>query len=250
VTAHNLALHHVSLDVQRRDNGRRIGMLRVLNDCNLEITAGEAVALVGPSGCSKSAVLDLFGGFGHPLRGTVLINGHPITGPHPAHGFVLPEYALFPWRTVLANAAFAIDHQLSDAERHARALSALELAGLGDRALAASAELGLADRRRVALARALAQRPGVLLLDEPYAGLAPDERRRFTADLARIRQRTGTTLVVATNDLPEAVRVAERVAVLTPRPARVAAMVDVTANPAGALGSVWTVMGEAEPAAA
>lgn len=248
--AHSFALHHVTLNVQRRDNGRRIGTLRVLNDFNLEISAGEAVALVGPARCGKSAVLDLFAGFGHPARGRVLADGGRITGPNPERGFVAPEYALFPWRTVFSNVAFALDHRLADSERHARVLEAVDLVGLGDAVLATPGELSLADRRRVALARALAQRPGALLLDEPYAGLPPAERRRFSNDLARIRRLTGATLVVATNDLPEAVRIAERVAVLSPLPASVAAVVDVATNPSGALGSVWTVLGAAEAAAA
>jgi NitT/TauT family transport system ATP-binding protein len=225
-------------------------MLRVLKDCNLEITAGEGVALVGPARCGKSAVLDVLAGFGHPAHGRALVDGGPIMGPDPARGFVLPEYALFPWRTVLSNVAFPLDRRLADFERHDRAIEALELVGLGNAALATPSTLSVADRRRVGLARALAQRPGVLLVDEPYAGLPPTERRRFSADLARIRRLTGATLVVATNDLPEAVRVAERVAVLSPLPAQVAAVVDVAANPAGALGSVWTVLGAAEPVAA
>lgn len=250
MSAHSFALHHVTLNVQRRDNGRRVGMLRVLRDCNLQISAGESVALVGPARCGKSSVLDLFAGFGHPARGRVLVDGNRITGPDPARGFVAPEYALFPWRTVFSNVAFGLDRRLGDSERQVRVQEALELVGLGDTALTTPGELTVADRRRIALARALAQRPGALLLDEPYAELPPPERRRFSNDLARTRRLTGVTLVVATNDLPEAVRIAERVAVLSPRPASVAAVVDVAANPSGALGSVWTVLGAAEALAA
>lgn len=250
MTAHALALHHVTVDVQRRDNGRRIGTLRVLKDCNLDIVAGEAVALVGPTGSGKSTLMDLFGGFGRAVSGRVLVDGRPITGPDPARGFVLPEYALFPWRAVLDNVTFALDRALSAARRQDLARAALDLVGIGSLAHITTGELGLADRRRVAIARALAQRPGVLLVDEPYADLDAADRRLLSTDLARIRRATGVTLVVATNDLPESVRIAERVAVLTPRPARIEAVVDVAANRAGALGSVWTVLGAAESAAA
>lgn len=226
--AHALSLRHVTIDVQRRDvTGRRTGILRVLDGCSLDVGAGESLAIVGPLACGKSTLLDVLAGFARPVMGEAYADGAPIVRPALDNGFVAPAYGLFPWRTALANVTFALGSGGTPEARDARALEALDLVGLMDLAESPVSQLDAAQKVRVSIAKTLAHEPGVLLLDDPFTGLDRAARRLLRDDLVRIRRNAGVTLVLATSSVDEAVRIGDRVAVLTPRPGRVEEVVDV-----------------------
>ncbi|WP_432559580.1 ATP-binding cassette domain-containing protein [Granulicoccus sp. GXG6511] len=239
MTARALTLDHVTVDVQRRCvEGRRLGMLRVLENCTLHVPAGEALALVGPAACGKSTLIDLFAGFAKPISGRVEVGGGTVTGPAPERGFVQPSYGLFPWRTARQNVTFAAG---AAGVRGAEAV--LDLVGLAPFADRPLGELTPAQKQRAALAKALVHEPGVLLLDDPFAHLDSDERGLLQEDLIRIQRQTGLTLVLATSSVEEAVRVGTRVAVLSPRPGLVTDLIEVEPgqHKAGA-HAVWTAL--------
>lgn len=242
--AHALSLSHVSLDVQRRDTtGRRTGTLRVLENLSLRVRPGEALTIVGPAGSGKSALLDLLAGFARPSQGRVEINGREVTGPAPERGFVQPSYGLFPWRTALDNVTFSLDRALSDDERHQRASEALEFVGLGTVTNERASTLTPAQKQRLSLAKAIAPRPGVLLLDDPFANLPWDERQQLQHDLLRIQNSLGVALVCATSDIDEAVRIGTRVAVLSLLPGRIETTVVVDpARPQTSAHQVWLAL--------
>lgn len=242
MNAHALSLAHVTVDVQRRDvTGRRTGLLRVLDGCSLDIDAGEAMVLVGPSRCGKSTLLDLFAGYAQPAAGTVRVGRGEVTGPALGNGFVPPTYAQFPWRSARDNVAFALAGGVP--ERTARADEALDLVGLAEAAERAAVELTPAHRVRLALARALVHRPGALLVDNPFAELDDVDRRLLQDDLIRIQRDAGVTLVFATASLDEAVRIGDRVAVLTARPGRIETVVTVDPErPLAAAHALWAAL--------
>lgn len=242
--AHALSLNHVTLDVLRRDvTGRRTGTLRVLDGCSLDVAAGESLTIVGPSACGKSTLLDVLAGFARPLAGEAYANGTPITRPALGNGFVAPAYGLFPWRTALANVTFALGLGGTPKARDARALDALDLVGLVDLAESPVGELDAAQKVRVSIAKTLAHDPGVLLLDDPFAGLDQADRRPLQDDIIRTQRAAGATLVLATSSIDEAVRIGDRVAVLTPRPGRVEALVEVDPrHHLAAAHRVWTAL--------
>lgn len=251
MTAQALSLAHVTVDVQRRDvTGRRTGWLRVLDDCSLRVRPGEALVLMGPAASGKSTLLDLFAGFAQPAAGRVEVGNTEVTGPAPDRGFVAQSYGLFPWRSALDNVTFALDRDLTDEERDQRGLRALKLVGLADAAARPAASLGAAEKQRLALARAVVHEPGVLLLDDPFAQLDETDRRILQDDLLRIQREAGVTLVFATTDLGEAVRIGTRVAVLTAGPGRVETV--VTVDPMRHLESasrIWAALNPVEVAA-
>ncbi|HHV20818.1 MAG TPA: ATP-binding cassette domain-containing protein [Propionibacterium sp.] len=222
-TAHALTLDHVTVDVQRRCvEGRRLGMVRVLEDCSLHVPAGESLALVGPAACGKSTLLDLFAGFVRPLSGRVLVGGERVDSPAPDRGFVQPSFGLFPWRSARANVTFAAGPEVA---RSADAV--LDLTGVAHVADRPVGRLTAAQKQRVALAKALVHGPGVLLLDDPFRELDPAERALLQEELIRIQREAAVTLVIATGNVAEAVRLGTRVAVLSPLPGRVENVVEV-----------------------
>ncbi|WP_425310489.1 ATP-binding cassette domain-containing protein [Ammonicoccus fulvus] len=241
--AHALSLSHVTLDVQRRDVTGRTGTLRVLDGCSLDVAAGESLTIVGPSACGKSTLLDVLAGFAHPVAGEAYADGTPITRPALDNGFVAPAYGLFPWRTALANVTFALGSGGTPEAREARALDALDVVGLIDVAESPVSELDAAQKVRVSIAKTLAHDPGVLLLDDPFAGLDQADRRLLQDDIIRIQRDAGVTLVLATSSLDEAVRIGDRVAVLTPHPGRVDVVVEVDRRQhLAAAHRVWTAL--------
>ena len=195
----------------------------------LRRAAGEFLVLVGPSGCGKSTLLDLIAGLTEPAGGQILLDGKPVTGPGLDRGVVFQQYALFPWRTAQANVEFGLEVKgVSRRRRAARAREVLELVGLEGFADRYPHELSGGMKQRVAIARSLAYEPDVLLMDEPYAALDAQTRESLQDELLAIWRRTGTTIVFITHSIDEAVYLGERVAVMTSRPGRIKATVDVS----------------------
>jgi NitT/TauT family transport system ATP-binding protein len=200
----------------------------VLDTVDLVVRPREVVALIGPNGCGKSTLLRVLGGLIPADTGQVLIDGEPITGPDPRVGVVFQEPRLLPWRTAEDNVRFPmLLAGWSKTRQAARASDLLGLVGLREHAGARPGTLSGGTRQRVAIARALALEPSLLLLDEPFSALDALTRERFNAELLRLWERTGTSIVLVTHSIPEAVFLADRVVVLSPRPARVVAEIVV-----------------------
>jgi NitT/TauT family transport system ATP-binding protein len=203
---------------------RADGPLRALDGVDLDIGAGEIVALIGPNGSGKSTLLRVIGGLVAPDGGSAEIDGRPVTRPDPAVGLVFQEPRLLPWRTVAANVAYPLE--LAGWPRRRSAARVDELLGLVGVEAAAGAkpsQLSGGMRQRVALARALALDPRVLLLDEPFSALDALTRERLNAELQALWGRTGATGIVVTHSISEAIFLADRVVVLSARPGRVVA---------------------------
>ena len=202
--------------------------VHALDRIDLAIRPREVVALIGPNGCGKSTLLRVLAGLIPPDSGSVRLDGEPVRGPDPRVGLVFQEPRLLAWRSAEANVRFPMDLAGWPRERQeARASDLLGLVGLREFATAKPTTLSGGTRQRVSIARALALEPGVLLLDEPFSALDALTRERFNAELLRLWERTGTTIVLVTHSIPEAVFVADRVVVLSPRPGRVVADIPV-----------------------
>ncbi|GII85539.1 ABC transporter ATP-binding protein [Sphaerisporangium siamense] len=199
-----------------------------ISGVDLDIREGEFLTLVGPSGCGKSTLLDLIGGLTSPTSGQVLLDGAPVGGPGLDRGIVFQQYALFPWRTALANIAFGLEAKgVPRRERADRARHYLDLVGLdgfGDRY---PHELSGGMRQRVAIARSLAFDPDVLLMDEPFAALDAQTRESLQEELLHIWEKTRKTVVFITHGIDEAVYLGQRVAVMTARPGRIKQIIDI-----------------------
>jgi NitT/TauT family transport system ATP-binding protein len=202
--------------------------VHVLDHVRLDVRPREVVALIGPNGCGKSTLLRVLAGLIAPDGGVVSLDGDPVTGPDPRVGLVFQEPRLLAWRTTEANVRFPMDLAGWPRDRQAaRASDLLGLVGLREFAAAKPTTLSGGTRQRVAIARALALEPSVLLLDEPFSALDALTRERFNAELLRLWERTGTTIVIVTHSIPEAVFLADRVIVMSPRPGRVVAEIPV-----------------------
>jgi len=199
-----------------------------LDGFDLIVEPGEVVALIGPNGCGKSTFLRVAAGLLRPERGDVRLDAVPIHEPDPRIGLVFQEPRLLPWRTVARNITYPLE--LAGRPRRAcaeRLRELLELVDLEGAAGLRPVQLSGGMRQRAALARALALSPEVLLLDEPFSALDALTRERFNLELLELWDRTRTTIVIVTHSIPEAILLADRVVVMTPRPGRVAAIVPV-----------------------
>jgi NitT/TauT family transport system ATP-binding protein len=204
------------------------GELTVLEDLSFSIMPGEFVCLVGPSGCGKTTLIRVLGGLLQPDRGQVWLEGDPVTQPSRQVGIVFQRSNLMPWRSVLDNVLLPLElSRMPRAEARERAKLLIELVGLSDFAHAHPADLSGGMAQRVAIARALAHNPDILLLDEPFGSLDALTRERMGQELLRIWHTHRKTVLMVTHSVPEAVFLADRVLVLSPRPARLAACVPV-----------------------
>ncbi|MFG1795725.1 ABC transporter ATP-binding protein [Nocardia sp. NPDC049149] len=221
-----LSLTHVRKQFAIRGSAENF---TAIDDISLDLRDGEFLVLVGPSGSGKSTLLDLLGGLTTPTSGEILLDGKPVTGPGLDRGIVFQQYALLPWRTARSNIEFGLEAKgLRRKARRELAEHYLELVGLtgfGDRY---PHELSGGMKQRVAIARSLAFDPEVLLMDEPFAALDAQTRESLQDELLRIWRATGKTVLFITHGIDEAVYLGQRVAVLTSRPGRIKAVVDVT----------------------
>ncbi|WP_455132540.1 ABC transporter ATP-binding protein [Microbacterium aurum] len=200
---------------------QELGRLRVLTNISLRIEPGEFVAFLGPSGCGKSTLLRLLSGLDRPSRGELRADGAVIAGPDPHRALMFQDPTLFPWRTVAQNVALGPQARGTLAEDHARVDEALALVGLDGFRDAYPAQLSGGMAQRVSLARALVNRPRLFLLDEPLGKLDALTRATLQGEIARLWQEDGFTAVLVTHDVDEALRLADRVVVFTPRPGKV-----------------------------
>jgi nitrate/nitrite transport system ATP-binding protein len=197
------------------------GRVDVLRDVDFALGAGEFVAIVGFSGSGKSTLISLLAGLTAPDAGAVLEDGAPIAGPGPGRGVVFQSYALLPWQTALANVQLAVDAvhpELPRWQRRVRALDQLRAVGLDAARDKRPSELSGGMRQRVAVARALAMEPRILLLDEPLSALDALTRAALQDQIAALWQRLGCGVVLVTNDVDEAILLADRILVLSPGP--------------------------------
>jgi len=203
--------------------------LPVLDSVSFSVPSGEIVSIVGPNGSGKSTLLRVVAGLLRPDSGSVDIDGQLIDEADPRVGLVFQEPRLLPWRRALDNVSFPLELAgVNSRLRRQRGEQLLELVGLGAFGGAYPHQLSGGMRQRVAIARALARDPSVLLLDEPFSALDALTRERFNLELLKLWQQTGTTIVLVTHSIPEAVFLSDRVIVLSPRPARVVAEVPIS----------------------
>jgi NitT/TauT family transport system ATP-binding protein len=196
--------------------------LHVLEEVSFSVGAEEFVCLLGPSGSGKSTLLRLLGGLLHPTMGEILYAGELLSGPRREIGFVFQKANLMPWRTVLENITLPLEllHVPPDEARR-KAQDMVDLVGLEGFEHSLPRDLSGGMAQRVAIARALIHEPRVLLLDEPFGALDALTRERMGAELLRIWQARRKTVVMVTHAIPEAVFLADRVLVLSPRPGRI-----------------------------
>lgn len=202
--------------------------LVVLDGFNLDVRPGEFLTIVGPSGSGKTTLLDLLAGLARPTAGQVLVDGKEVTGPGHDRAVVFQQYALFPWRTASRNVSIGLEGTgLNRQQRAQKADEYLELVGLTGFADRYPHELSGGMKQRVAIARSLAYEPDILLMDEPFAALDAQTREQLQDELLRIWKETGKTIVFITHGIDEAVYLGQRVAVLSSRPGRLKAIVDI-----------------------
>ena len=212
--------------VELRDVGLRYfgleGETEALSNISLSIKAGEFVAIIGPSGCGKSTLLSLMSGILKPTGGAVLLDGRPVTGPSRKVGYMLQQDYLFEWRTILENAVLGAEIQGADMGRaRERATALLTRYGLGQFLHHRPRQLSGGMRQRVALARTLCTEPDIVLLDEPFSALDSQTRLALGDEIGEILRRERKTAILVTHDIGEAISMAERVIVLSRRPAQV-----------------------------
>jgi len=204
------------------NGGKRVAV----QDASLEIEPGEFVCLLGPSGCGKSTLLNSVAGFVAPSCGRLLVDGTPVRKPGPERGMVFQQHSLFPWKTVLENVAFG-PRMAGAASAESVARTFLALVGLSAYADAYPATLSGGMQQRVGIARALANYPSVLLMDEPFGALDAQTRSMMQENLLEIWSKFGTTVLFVTHDIDEAVFLSDRIVVMSASPGRLIADIRV-----------------------
>ena len=200
--------------------------IEVLSSVSLDVKDGELVCILGPSGCGKSTLLNVVGGFLKATSGEVLIDGQAVTGPDPRRIFVFQERGVFPWLTVEGNVAFGL-FRLDETERRERIAHYVKLVGLSGFESAYPQELSGGMKQRLEVARALAVNPDVLFLDEPFGALDSITRLVMRSELLRIRRAEKKTILFVTHDIDESVQLADRVVVMSTRPATIRRIVEI-----------------------
>ncbi|MCS6870283.1 MAG: ABC transporter ATP-binding protein [Anaerolineae bacterium] len=207
---------------------QRFGTLEVLQNISFELQAGEFVCLLGPSGCGKTTLLRIASGLLKPSAGRILFNGEPITAPRPEIGILFQQPNLLPYLSTRANIELPLALRgVPRTERRRVAQDALAQVGLAEFGEVYPSQLSGGMAQRAALGRALVQNPAVLLMDEPFGALDAMTREYMQLELLSLWQRTGKTILMVTHSITEAVFMADRVIVLTARPSRLGAVLDV-----------------------
>lgn len=215
-----------------RDVTKRFGpgtaALTALDRVSIDVVPGEFLVLVGASGCGKSTLLRLISGLDTDYEGDVLHEGSRIAGTSLSRGIVFQDHRLFPWATVEQNIALALENaDLPPGEKRRAVADHIALVGLSGFEKAFPHQLSGGMAQRAAIARGLVARPGLLLLDEPFGAVDALTRAHLQTELQRIWEQEGITMILVTHDVEEAVFLADRVVVMSPRPGRIARIVDI-----------------------
>ena len=220
-TSTKLCADHVTMAFERDGN-----ITPVLENISLEVATGEFLCLLGPSGCGKSTLLSTMAGFLTPTNGRITIDGEIVRAPDPRRIFVFQERGVFPWLSVEGNVAFGL-FKLTRHERERRVAHYIKMVGLQGFEKAYPQELSGGMKQRLEVARALAVDPDMLFLDEPFGALDSITRLIMRGELLRIWQAERKTIIFVTHDIDEAVQLADRVVVLSARPAKVQQIVPI-----------------------
>jgi NitT/TauT family transport system ATP-binding protein len=216
------------MEIALQNITHRFGDLTALDDVSLHAHEGEIVAIIGPSGCGKSTLLGIAGGILKPTSGDVVLRGVPAADTLNEITFIFQDFALLPWQSVRDNVAFVLKHhQLGAAELDRRVANALERTGLSDFANALPKQLSGGMRQRVGIARALAVRPAIFLMDEPLSALDAQTRELLLDDILALWERDHPTILYVTHNFQEAIRIADHVCVLSRRPGRVRQIIEI-----------------------
>ena len=214
--------------VEKTYRTRRGDLVHALAETSLSVGANEFVTLVGPSGCGKSTLLKLVAGLVPSTRGRIHVRDQPVEEPFPDVGFVFQQPVLLPWRTVMDNVLFSIEMLGLEPRQYRKpAADLLELTGLAGFETKYPRELSGGMQQRVAICRALLPDPSLLLMDEPFGALDAMTREEMSLELLRIWEERRKTILFVTHSIPEAILLADRVVVMSPRPGRIARVITV-----------------------
>jgi NitT/TauT family transport system ATP-binding protein len=217
---------HAEPAVRLRGVGKMFGEFRAIEGIDIDFPKGELTSLLGPSGCGKTTTLKIIAGLTEPSEGEVVVEGHPVRGPGPERAFVFQDFALMPWATVLRNVAFGLElRRVPKEEREAIARNYITEVGLSGAEHKYPHELSGGMRQRVGLARALAVDADILLMDEPFASVDEQTRRKFQEDLLRLLAQDRKTVIFVTHSIEEAVYISDQIVILTRNPGRVSRVV-------------------------
>jgi len=222
---------HLELDSVTKYYSEQQKQLHALHEISFDIDHGEFVTIVGPSGCGKSTLLKIIAGLDSPTSGEVRVRGNPVHGPHSKISMVFQSFGLFPWRTVLENVEYGLEmRNVPKDERRGVARRHLEMVGLGGYEHMYPKQLSGGMKQRVGIARALAIDPEIVLMDEAFSAIDEVTAEVLREEVASIHKDTGKTFVLVTHNLPEAIELADKVVVLSSRPAKVKRIFPVDLN--------------------
>lgn len=230
----------------------RVGKIIALEHANFTVAPGEFICLLGPSGCGKSTLLEIIAGLLEPSDGEILMDGNRVHEAGPERGMVFQAHALFPWRTARENVEFGLEMRNIDRQERRRvATDLIRLVGLSGFEDSLPREMSGGMCQRVAVARALANAPKLLLMDEPFGALDAQTREELQREVIRIWQETRTTVIFVTHSVQEAVILADRIVVMTSRPGRIHTILEnsvtrprdpTSAKFASAMGAVYAAL--------
>jgi len=202
--------------------------VHALDNVTFDVLQNEFCSVLGHSGCGKTTLLNMMAGFDEPTGGQILLDGRPVGKPGWERAMIFQDYALFPWLTVLGNVSFGLEmKKVPAAERRAAAERQIGIVGLKGFEHRYPHQLSGGMRQRVAIARALAVEPSVLLMDEPFAALDAQNRSLLQDEMVRIFLEESSTMVLVTHSIEEAIKLSDRIVVMTRRPGRVKANIEV-----------------------
>ncbi len=214
-------------NIQIQNVSKNFDQVNVLNDFSLDIQPGSFVSLIGPSGCGKSTLLRIIGGLEQSSKGSVILDGEKITKAGSDRGFAFQGSNLFPWLTIKENIAFGLKARKIYKERKNDVQEIMNLVGLKDFASSYPHQISGGMQQRASLARAIVGHPKVLLLDEPLGALDAFTRMNLQDEILRIKNENDMTMLMVTHDVDEAIYMSDRVVVMSARPSRVEAVIDI-----------------------
>lgn len=202
--------------------GERKERFQAVDNVSIDIRPGEFICILGPSGCGKSTLLGALAGHLAPSAGDLLVDNRPVNGPSPERGMVFQQHTLFPWKRVIDNVAFGLKMRgMNKAERHQKAREIISLVGLDGFETRWPSQLSGGMQQRVEIARVLVNQPRLLLMDEPFGALDAQTRLDMQQLLLDIWSKIRTTVVFVTHDIDEALFLADRILVMSPRPGQI-----------------------------